>query len=327
MNSENLSRRPTIVVSRRWPARVEKLLTERFDVHLNAADSPLSPRDWLAVVRDSDAICPTVTDHISADIIAAAGPRLRLIANFGVGFEHIDLAAARARGLVVTNTPDVLTDATADLAVALMLAVARRLVEGDAELRRGVWSGWRPTHMLGRQLSGKVLGLVGFGRIARAVAQRAHFGFGMRVQTYSPRLTDSGSTTPVSICASLDQLLSTSDFVSLHCPANADTRHLMNAARLRQMKPEAFLINTARGVIVDERALVDALKNGVIAGAGLDVYEREPEIAPGLVQLSNTVLLPHLGSATEETRIAMGLRVLSNLDAFFGGDEPPDRIA
>ncbi len=327
MNSQNPGARPTIVVSRRWPASVEKLLTERFDARLNAADAPLSPRDWLAAVRDSDAICPTVTDRIGGDIIAAAGPRLRLIANFGVGFEHIDLAAAHARGLVVTNTPDVLTDATADLAIALMLAVARRLVEGDAELRRGAWSGWRPTHMLGRQVSGKVLGLVGFGRIARAVAQRAHFGFGMRVQAYSPRLTDSGSATPVGICASLEQLLASSDFVSLHCPVNADTRHLINAARLRQMKPGAFLINTARGVIVDERALVDALQSGVIAGAGLDVYEREPEIAAGLAQLPNTVLLPHLGSATEETRVAMGMRVLGNLEAFFSGREPPDRIA
>ena len=327
MNSENSGARPTVVVSRRWPASVEKLLTERFDARFNAADAPLSSRDWLAAVRDADAICPTVTDRIGGDIIAAAGPRLRLIANFGVGFEHIDLAAARAHGLVVTNTTDVLTDATADLAVALMLAVARRLVEGDAELRRGAWSGWRPTHMLGRQVSGKVLGLVGFGRIARAVAQRAQFGFGMRVQTYSPRLTDSGPAAPVGICASLEQLLASSDFVSLHCPANADTRHLINAARLRQMKPEAFLINTARGAIVDEAALVDALKDGVIAGAGLDVYEREPEVAPGLVQLPNAVLLPHLGSATEETRVAMGMRVLSNLDAFFGGGEPPDRIA
>lgn len=326
MNTENPGARPTVVVSRRWPASVEELLTERFDARLNAADAPLSPRDWLAAVRDADAICPTVTDRISADIIAAAGPRLRLIANFGVGFEHIDLAAARARGLVVTNTPDVLTDATADLAVALMLAVARRLVEADSELRRGAWSGWRPTHMLGRQVSGKVLGLVGFGRIARAVAQRAHFGFGMRVQTYSPRLTDSGSAVPVGICASLDQLLSTSDFVSLHCPADADTRHLINAARLRQMKREAFLINTARGAVVDEPALVEALRNGVIAGAGLDVYEREPEIATGLLQLPNTVLLPHLGSATEETRVAMAMRVLSNLDAFFRGQDPPDRI-
>ncbi len=327
MNSENPGGRPTVVVSRRWPATVEKLLTERFDARLNAADAPLSPRGWLAAVRDADAICPTVTDRISADIIVAAGPRLRLIANFGVGFEHIDLAAARARGLVVTNTPDVLTDATADLAVALMLAVARRLVEADAELRRGAWSGWRPTHMLGRQVSGKVLGLVGFGRIARAVAQRAHFGFGMRVQTYSPRLTDSGSAAPARICASLDQLLSTSDFVSLHCPANPDTRHLINAARLRQMKPEAFLINTARGAVVDELALVEALRSGVIAGAGLDVYEREPDIAAGLLQLPNTVLLPHLGSATEETRVAMAMRVLSNLDALFAGREPPDRIA
>jgi lactate dehydrogenase-like 2-hydroxyacid dehydrogenase len=327
MNSEIPGAKPTVVVSRRWPASVEQLLTERFGARLNAADAPLSPRDWLAAVRDADAICPTVTDRIGGDIIAAAGPRLRLIANFGVGFEHIDLAAAHARGLVVTNTPDVLTDATADLTMALILAVARRLVEGDAELRRGAWSGWRPTHMLGRQVSGKVLGLVGFGRIARAVAQRAHSGFGMRVQAYSPRLTDCGSSTPVGICASLEQLLASSDFVSLHCPASTDTRHLINAARLRQMKPGAFLINTARGVIVDERALVDALQSGVIAGAGLDVYEREPEIATGLARLANTVLLPHLGSATEETRVAMGMRVLGNLEAFFSGREPPDRIA
>jgi lactate dehydrogenase-like 2-hydroxyacid dehydrogenase len=320
--------RPKIVLTRRWPEAVEKSLAERFDVRLPAEDRSLDAAQLQALVGDADALCPTVTDRIDAAVLAAAGPRLRIIGNYGVGFEHIDLQAARARKLCVTNTPDVLTAATADLTMALILALARRVVEGDAWVRRGQWPGWCPTQMLGTQVSGKTLGLVGYGRIARAVAARAHHGFGMKVRVFSPRLDSrSAGPLPIETCPTVEAVLERADFVSLHCPSRAETRHLIDATRLRLMPRHAFLINTARGNIVDEAALVAALAQGVIAGAGLDVYEREPQLAAGLAALPNVVLLPHLGSATHETRIAMGMRVLQNLEAFFAGRSPPDRIA
>src|SRR5439155_578118 len=251
--------------------------------------------------------------------------RTKILANFGVGFNHIDVAAAKARGLVVTNTPDVLTDDTADDAVMLMLMVGRRAGEGERHVRAGAWTGWRPTQMLGTKVSGKTLGLIGMGRIGRAVARRAHHGFGMRVifhDLYPP---------PAELVAKLgavakrtiEDVLREADFVSLHSPATPETHHLINAARLELMKPSAFLINTARGDIVDEAALVAALKARRIAGAALDVFEREPQVSPELLTMENVVLLPHLGSATQETRVAMGLRALENLKAFFSGAAPP----
>jgi lactate dehydrogenase-like 2-hydroxyacid dehydrogenase len=318
--------RPSVVLTRRWPAPVESALAAEFAVEFNGADRVLAEQELCAVAARADALCPTVTDRISAKVIAAAGPSLKLIANYGVGFEHIDLAAARDRGIVVTNTPDVLTDATADLAMALILAVARRIVEGDSLLRQKAWSGWRPTDLLGTQVSGKVLGLVGYGRIGRALAQRANRGFGMRILVHSPRGNGGDDSVPVTVCDSLEELLQGADFVSLHCPSRPATRHLLDATRLRQMRPQAFLINTARGNIVDEVALVAALRDGHIAGAGLDVYEQEPLLAAHLASLPNTVLLPHLGSATLETRVAMGMRVLANLRAFFAGAVPPDLV-
>ena len=320
--------RPRVVVTRRLPDAVERQLVERFDARLNATDAPLTPRQLADAMRSADALLPTVTDKVTADVLGVEGRQVRIVSNFGVGFNNIDVAAARANGIVVTNTPDVLTEDTADVAVALMLVVARRLGEGERHVRSGAWTGWRPTHMLGTKLSGKTLGVVGLGRIGRAVARRAHHGFGMRVLYYDPPVAaETGRAVGAEPVDSLDALLAVSDVVSLHCPATPETRHLMNAERLRRMKRGAFLINTARGDVVDEAALVEALNAGLIAGAGLDVYEREPDVPAALTGLENVVLLPHLGSATVETRVAMGERALENLTAFFQGREPRDRVA
>lgn len=320
--------KPKIVVTRRWPEQVEAKLVEHFDAEFNHDDAPLSEAELRDAFARADAVMPTVTDAINAAVLGAEPLRARLIGNFGVGFNHVDLEAARARGLVVTNTPEVLTDATADLAMALLLAVARRIGEGERHVRDGRWTGWRPTHMMGTQVSGKTLGLIGLGRIGRAVAQRAHHGFGMRVLFFDPfpppaDVVESLGAQP---CATLEDVLRESDFVSLHCPATAENRHLMNAERLACMRSGAFLVNTARGDVVDESALVEALASGRIAGAGLDVFEHEPRVSAGLLEAENVVLLPHLGSATVETRVAMGLRVLDNALAFFEGREPRDRV-
>src|SRR5437867_4088700 len=321
--------RPRVVVTRRLPAPVEEQLTREFDVRLNPDDRALSAAELADALRDADGLLPTVTDRLTREVLAVEPLRARIIANYGVGFNHIDTASAKARGLVVTNTPDVLTDDTADDAVMLMLMVARRGAEGDRLVRAGAWTGWGPTHLLGTRVSGKTLGLIGLGRIGRAVAQRAHHGFGMRVIFHDPY------PPPPAVVAelgaeprgSVDDVLREADFVSLHSPATPETRHLMDARRLALMKRGAFLINNARGDIVDEAALVAALKQGTIAGAGLDVFEREPAVTPDLLTMENVVLLPHLGSATHETRIAMGLRALDNLKAFFSGASPRDRVA
>jgi lactate dehydrogenase-like 2-hydroxyacid dehydrogenase len=246
-----------------------------------------------------------------------------------VGFNNIDVGAAKARGIAVSNTPDVLTDATADLAMTLLLMVARRAGEGERHLRAGHWTGWRPTHMLGRMVSGKTLGLIGMGRIARAVAKRAHHGFGMRVlytDPYPPP-PEVAKELGAEQRATVEEVLAQSDFVSLHCPATPETRHLMNGVRLAKMKPSAYLINTARGDVVDEAALIEALTKGWLAGAGLDVFEREPQVSAALLSMENVVLLPHLGSATEETRVAMGMRALENLRLHFAGSPLRDRVA
>lgn len=321
--------KPRVIVTRRWPEEVEARLAEHFDVVLNREDRPLGRGALKEAFAAADAVFPTVTDAIDAEVLSAEPLRARLIGNFGVGFNNIDVGAARARGLTVTNTPDVLTDATADLAMALLLCVARRVGEGERHLRGGKWTGWRPTHMMGAQVTGKTLGLIGLGRIGQAVARRAHRGFAMRVLFFDPfppaveLVRELGAERRETVEAVLEE----SDFVSLHCPATPENRHLINAERLRRMKPGAFLINTARGDVVDEAALNDALDDRLIAGAGLDVFEREPEVLPGLLARENIVLLPHLGSATRETRIAMGLKVLENALAFFDGAEPPNRVA
>ncbi|HEV2751484.1 MAG TPA: D-glycerate dehydrogenase [Gemmatimonadales bacterium] len=327
--SAGRSGRPTVVVTRRLPGPVEEQMINAFDARLNADDHTFSATELAEALRTADALVPTVSDRLTAQVLSVEPLKVRIIANYGVGFNNIETATAKARGLVVTNTPDVLTDDTADDAILLMLMVARRGGEGERQLRAGAWTGWRPTYLLGTRVSGKTLGLIGLGRIGRAVAHRAHHGFGMRVIFHDPYAP------PPTVVAALgaepratvDDVLREADFVSLHSPATPETRHLIDARRLGLMKRGAFLINNARGDIVDEAALVAALTQGTIAGAGLDVFEREPAVSPELLTMENVVLLPHLGSATEETRVAMGLRALDNLKTFFAGAPPRDRVA
>jgi lactate dehydrogenase-like 2-hydroxyacid dehydrogenase len=323
--------RPTIVVTRRLPPELEHALAEQFETHLNRNDTPLSSNAMADAFKLADGILCTVTDRITAAHFGVTGRRARVVANFGVGVNHIDLDAARKAGVIVTNTPDVVTDDTADLALALILMTSRRLGEGERHVRSGAWSGWRPTHMLGRTLRGKQLGIIGYGRIGRAVARRASSALDMRVQWWAPRdprIEDAESAGPegATRADSLEQLLRTSDIVSLHCPATPETRHLMNAERLGMMQPHGILINTARGDVVDEQALVHVLREQTIGGAGLDVYEFEPTVLPDLRDFESVVLLPHLGSATIETRTAMGERAMRNLAAALSGEPPPDRV-
>ncbi|MBB6253119.1 2-hydroxyacid dehydrogenase [Nitrospirillum iridis] len=319
---------PKILLTRRWPDAVEAHLRQRYDVTVDPADRPLSAAELTEAMGRYDAICPTVTDRVGAAILAVPDARVRILGNFGAGFEHIDLEAAKAAGIVVTNTPDVLTDATADLAILLMLMASRRAGEGERELRAGQWTGWRPTHLLGQGLAGKRLGLVGFGRIAQATAARAR-AFGLSIAYHSRRRADVGveAALDATHVDSLEELAATSDVLSLHCPGGPATRHLVNATLLARMKPTAILVNTARGTVVNEGDLIAALSSGAIAAAGLDVFEGEPAVNPGLIALPNAVLLPHLGSATLETRTAMGMRVAANLDRFFAGEVPHDRVA
>ncbi|EJL30848.1 lactate dehydrogenase-like oxidoreductase [Novosphingobium sp. AP12] len=279
-------------------------------------------------LTDYDVICPTVTDRITRAMIEQQGLRTALLCNYGAGLDHIDLDACREAGITVTNTPDVLTDATAEVALTLMLMVARRAGEGERELRGGDWTGWRPTHLLGRQLSGSVLGLIGFGRIAQRTAQLGRaFGMDVIYHSRSRAAPAVEAEHRAQYRPELESLLRESDFVSLHCPGGAATDNLIDTARLEQMRRTAFLINTARGSVIDEDALVTALESGAIAGAGLDVFRNEPAISPALMDAPNLVMLPHLGSATEESRTAMGMRALDNLDHWLRGEAPPDRVA
>lgn len=323
-----MSQKPRVIVTRKIPAACEEAAGQRFDATLNPTDTALTSEQLQDALRTADGLLPTVTDKLTSEVLGVEPRRAKIIANFGVGFNNIDLEAARRVGLTVTNTPDVLTDDTADIAVSLLLMVARRTGEGERHVRGKAWTGWRPTHMLGAKVSGKTLGLIGFGRIAKAVARRAHHGFGMKVlytDPFPPK-PEEATALGAEARATIEDVLRESDFVSLHCPASPETRHLMNAERLRQMQPHAFLINTARGDVVDEAALVAALQARAIAGAGLDVYEREPVVAPELLALENVVLLPHLGSATLETRVAMGMRAIENLTLFFGGQPVRDKV-
>jgi lactate dehydrogenase-like 2-hydroxyacid dehydrogenase len=321
--------KPRIIVTRKWPEQVETALRAEFDVELNAMDRPMTTAALKEALGKCDALCPTVSDSINADVLSAEPVRARMLGSYGVGFNHIDLEAAKKRNLVVTNTPDVLTDCTADLAMTLLLMIARRAGEGERHVRSGHWTGWRPTHMIGTKVTGKTLGLIGMGRIARAMAHKAHHGFGMKIIFNDP------FPPPAEVVKSLaaesrptiEDVLREADFVSLHCPGGKETHHLINADRLRLMKPSAFLVNSARGDVVDQRALIEALKKHVIAGAALDVYEGEPAVPEEMRPMENVVLLPHLGSASMETRVAMGMRVLENLRAFFAGKEPRDRVA
>lgn len=320
--------KPKVLVTRAWPEAVEARLSASYDATLNPADVIYSAADLRKAASDYDAILPTVTDRLGADVIQPGG-RLRFIGNYGVGYSHIDVAAAKAAGVVVSNTPDVLSDCTADIAMTLLLMVARRAGEGERFLRAGLWEGWRPGQLIGRKVAGATLGIVGFGRIGQAMAQRAHHGFGMKVlvQNRSAVAPEVLAAYGARQMASLDDLMPQVDFLSLHCPGGAANRHLIDARRLAMMRPDAFLINTARGEVVDEAALAEALASGKIAGAGLDVFEEEPKVNAALMTMENVALLPHLGSATRETRDAMGHRAVDNLDAFFAGREPPDRVA
>jgi lactate dehydrogenase-like 2-hydroxyacid dehydrogenase len=319
---------PRVLLTRRWPAEVEDHLAGLYDLTRNESDAPMSAEALAEACQAYDAICPTVTDNMDARLLAEPG-RVRILGNFGVGTNHIDGAAAKSAGIVVTNTPDVLTDATADIAMTLLLMTARRAGEGERLLRAGQWEGWNPTQLMGAQLSGKTLGLIGFGRIGQATARRAARGFGMRILYQGRRRApaDVEAETGATYVETVEALLPEVDFLSLHIPGGAATHHLLNAERLRLLRPHARIVNTARGTVIDEAALAEALAEGRLAGAGLDVYEAEPQVHPRLLGLENVVLLPHLGSATVETRVAMGMRVAANLAAFFEGRDPPDRVA
>ena len=310
-----------VVVTRKMPAAVEAEIALRYDALFNKTDLPLAPDQLKQVLQQADVVMTTVSDRWSEDIFSTPGIRARMLCNVGVGVNHIHVTAAKRAGITISNTPDVVTDDTADIAIALMLMTMRRLGEGERHVRSGVWGGLRPTFMLGRTLRGKTLGIVGYGRIGRAVARRAAAAFDMKIIYHAPRdprIDDPATAGPAGAerVDSLESLLARADVVSLHCPATPETRHLMNARTLALMPAHAYLVNTARGDVVDEAALASVLKERKIAGAGLDVYEFEPSVAAELMELENVVLLPHLGSATIETRTNMGMRALSNLDLF-----------
>lgn len=321
--------KPRIIVTRRWPAAVEKVLSERFETTFNTSDVPLTQDQLRNAFAEYDAILPTVSDSLPAAAFPEGTARTRLLGNFGVGFSHIDTEAARRLGIAVTNTPGVLTDCTADIAMTLLLGVARRAGEGERELRSGNWTGWRPTHMIGSRVSGKTIGIVGMGRIGKATAKRAHFGFGMDVVFYNRSKVEDDETRAMDArqLPTIEDVLAQADFISLHCPGGAENRHLIDGRRLAGMKRGAFLINTARGDVVDQQALIDVLQAGTIAGAGLDVFDGEPFVPDALRRMENVMLLPHLGSATEETRVAMGMKAVDNVTAFFENRDVPDRVA
>jgi len=321
-------KRPKVGVTRRLPATVESALREKYEVVQAAEDHALTLDELASLLRSCEVVVPTVTDRIDARLLSAKDVKAKLLANFGVGTNHIDLDAAKSAGIAVTNTPDVLTEDTADLAITLMLAVMRRVGEGERLVRSGKWDGWTPTQMLGRRLSGKALGVVGLGRIGRAVATRAENGFGMKVLAWSrSKRRGSEAGTRIERVNRIDELMERSDVVSVHCPLVPTTRHLIGAPQFAKMRRTGVLINTARGPVVDEAALVAALEAGKLAGAGLDVYEEEPTVHPGLLSREDVVLLPHLGSATVETREAMGMRALANIDAHIAGRDLPDRVS
>ena len=321
------SKRLSVVVTRRLPEPVETRMKELFDMHPRSTDTPMS-RDALAeAIEEADVLVPTITDRIDAGLIGQAGERLRLIANYGAGVDHIDVETARQRGILVSNTPGVLTDDTADMTMALILSVTRRLPEGLAAMQSGDWPGWAPTAYLGGRISGRRLGILGMGRIGQAVARRAA-AFGMQVHYHNrhrlrPEIEEALGAT---YWESLDQMVARMDVLSINCPHTPSTFHLMNARRLRLMKPEAVIVNTSRGEVIDENALTRMLRAGDIAGAGLDVYEHGSEIDPQLRALPNVVLLPHMGSATVEGRIEMGEKVIINIKTFQDGHRPPDQV-
>ncbi len=315
---------PSLYIARLLPGPVMTVVRERFRLTVPPETDPPSRKALMDGLREAQAAVCTLTERIDQDVLSAA-PRLRVIANYAVGYNNIDVQAAQARGVTVTNTPDVLTEATADLTWALLLATARSLPEGDRLVRQGTWKGWEPTQMLGADVHGKTLGIIGMGRIGRAVARRA-VGFNMFVLYCSHGATDPSARDSPWQRQPLAEVLARSDFVSLHVPLTLETHHLIGAAELRRMRPTAFLINTSRGPVVDEAALVDALREGRLAGAGLDVYEREPQLHPGLRELRQVVILPHLGSATLSARIRMGMVCIENIQAVLEGRPAPNRV-
>ncbi len=320
-------KRLSVVVTRRLPDAVETRLSELFDVKLRLDDVPMTRSELLAAMKEADVLVPTVTDEIDAAMIGQAGERLKLIANYGAGVDHIDVATARQRGVLVSNTPGVLTDDTADMTMALILGVTRRMSEGMAMMQKGEWSGWAPTALLGGRVSGRRLGILGMGRIGQAVAKRAA-AFGMQVHYHNRRRlhADIESGLEATYWESLDQMVARMDVISVNCPHTPSTFHLMNARRLKLMKPDAVIVNTSRGEVIDENALTRMLRAQEIAGAGLDVYEHGTAVNPRLRELSNVVLLPHMGSATLEGRLEMGEKVLINIKTFDDGHRPPDQV-
>lgn len=317
--------RPKLYLARPLPTPVMSVIHEQFDLTVPPLDRPPDKAEILAGIRDAQAVICTLNERFDRDMLAAA-PSLRVIANYAVGYNNIDVDAAKARGVIVTNTPEVLTNATADVTWALILAVARRVVEGDQLVRQNRWAGWSPTQLLGVDLSGKTLGIIGMGRIGQGVARRAT-GFEMNLLYWTRSERPLQSANPAWQRVPFEDLLRRSDFLSVHVPLTPDTTHFINDAALRLMKPTAVLINAARGPVVDEAALVEALREGRLAGAGLDVYEKEPELHPGLRELTQVVLLPHLGSATTETRIKMGMMCVENVLAVMEGRSAPNRVA
>ncbi|MEE2760622.1 MAG: D-glycerate dehydrogenase [Pseudomonadota bacterium] len=322
-----MARKPKLIATRKLPDAVEARMAELFDAELNGDDVPFGQDKLEKAFACAQVIVPTVSDDVNADVIGAAGPGLKLLANFGVGVNHIDLKAAKAKGIAVTNTPDVLTEDTADLAMALILMAARRLGEGERNLRGGGWDGWAPTQHLGQRINNQKLGIIGMGRIGSALARRAR-GFCMEVHYFNRNRLDVELETELgaTFWGGLDAMIGAVDILSINCPLTPETRHMVSAERLALMPSHGILVNASRGGIVDEVALADVLSRGAIAGAGLDVFEGEPTVNPAFLALENVVVLPHLGSATLAGRVAMGMRALANAEAFFAGEQPPDPV-
>ncbi|MGI9493578.1 MAG: 2-hydroxyacid dehydrogenase [Geminicoccaceae bacterium] len=319
--------KPVVIVTQKLPDAIETRMMELFDTTLNDSDEPMTKAQMVEAVKTAEVLVPTLTDRLDGSVLAHAGPNLKLIANYGTGVDHIDVEAAYARGITVTNTPGVLTEDTADMTMALILGVSRRLVAGERLARSGEWRGWSPTGMLGHRITGKRLGILGMGRIGTAVAKRAR-GFGLSIHYHNRRRVHESieNDLEATYWESLDQMLARMDIISVNCPHTPATFHLLSARRLKLLRPEATIVNTSRGEVIDEAALTRMLRNDEIAGAGLDVFEHEPAINPKLRELENVVLLPHMGSATIEGRLDMGEKVVINIKTFADGHRPPDRV-
>jgi len=316
-----------IILTRRLPDTVETRMRELFNATLNQTDEPFTQEQLIQAVKTADVLVPTVTDSLSASVIEQAGPQLRLIASFGTGVDHIDVKAAREKGITVTNTPGVLSEDTADVAMSLILAVPRRIVQGDIKVRSGQWDGWSPTGMLGHRINGKRLGIIGMGSIGQAIARRAK-AFGMSIHYHNRKAVHPSieAELEATYWETIEQMLPRVDIISINCPSTPATHHLLNKERLSLLSPHSYLVNTGRGDVIDEIALIELLKENKIAGAGLDVYEHEPVVSSALIELPNVVLLPHIGSATIEGRHAMGDKVIINIQTFLDGHTPPDRV-